>query len=114
MLDPVEDGGEPRLGTRSEGRVTKLDEKVSKSEGRDWIGASNSRFAWVEQQGKEMERGVGTSNQGGDELVCYGTRIGRTQLRRWLASLVTQEKRQRVAENEREREENRVAQYTLL
>ena len=99
---------------RSEGKLAKSDERVSKSDGRDWIGANNGRDAWVEQQGKEMERGVGTSDQGGDKPVCYGTRVGRTQLRRSFPSLVTKKNSREVAENERECEENRVAQYTLL
>ena len=96
-------GGVPR----SEGRLAKSNERISKSEGRDLIEASSGRFGWVKQQGKEMECGVGTSEQGGDGPVCYGTWICRTQLRQWFASLVTQEKRQRVAENERERERER-------
>ena len=99
---------------RSEGRLAKSGERVSKSDGREWIGANNGRDAWVEQQVKELERRVRTSGQGGEGPGCLWDSGRSDPTPAKLPSLVTKRNDREVAENEKESEENRVAQYTLL
>ena len=91
-----------------------MDERVSKSDGREWIGANNGCDAWVEQQGKEMERRVLTSAQGGDVPGCLRDSGRSDPTPAELPLFGHQEKRQRGCENERESEESRVPQYTVL